>query len=413
MLLCASCGHQVPEVACFCPMCGEPTGAEPIDLSRVFTQPRQGVLCPGCSQRTQPEGDYCMWCGFRLDSLGEGTDPRVGHVSEAITAVGAPPLGTTVNQAVRPPGGGGRPLLVAIIAGLVVALGVVGVMLVAALKRAESLAAVVSQGVSSASESSPAALRYAEALDHLEQGRHEEAEVMLRAALLAEPRHVEARRKLEEVRERAQVSLNAGRARDDLLGRDFEGALQAVNRIPIERLEADPELVALRARVRAAYLEHHLGQSSLAEKGGDLQSAEAHLLTVLALEADHVLARARLEELRTRLTRSQRRAGPARPAASELAELSPDLNAEQLVRRASEASQRGNYLLAIESLQRAIKLKPEDTDLLRLLGNAYALEGRRGEALRQYRRYLEVCPNCVYTQTVRAAVRAFEEMGVR
>ncbi|HSA23792.1 MAG TPA: hypothetical protein P5076_20190, partial [Myxococcota bacterium] len=264
MFSCEGCGQDIPEQAVHCPYCGAQCGDGPADPSSIFTQPRKGLLCPGCGQRTLQEGDYCMWCGFRLDSLAETTDGGGTPALDQVTEVQGRVLDGT--HKARPAGGGNtKAVLVAVILGLSIALVVVLLMLLAAQRSLASLTAQASAQAEAQDDLGPAEARYLEAMDYTEQGRWEDAAVMLRAALLADPRHAAARAKLEEVELQAQVAGNARLAKDDLEAKDFDGALQAVNRLPPDALEKDPELLKLRARVRDEYRKHHLSEASLAE----------------------------------------------------------------------------------------------------------------------------------------------------
>ena len=68
------------------------------------------------------------------------------------------------------------------------------------------------------------------------------------------------------------------------------------------------------------------------------------------------------------------------------------LHAEKNIEVGNYYMKKGNYDAAIERFQEAARLKPNFARPYRLLGEAYEKKGDKAEAVKAYRKYLEILP---------------------
>ncbi|MFY9585068.1 MAG: tetratricopeptide repeat protein [Candidatus Acidiferrales bacterium] len=68
------------------------------------------------------------------------------------------------------------------------------------------------------------------------------------------------------------------------------------------------------------------------------------------------------------------------------------LHAEKNIEVGNYYMKKGNYDAAIERFQEAARLKPNFARPYRLLGEAYEKKGDKAEAMKAYRKYLEILP---------------------
>jgi len=66
------------------------------------------------------------------------------------------------------------------------------------------------------------------------------------------------------------------------------------------------------------------------------------------------------------------------------------------------------YTQAREALERALRLAPEEHELLRQIGACRAMQGDREGAYEAYREYTRQCPGCMYAPQVRSIIRDYE-----
>ena len=63
---------------------------------------------------------------------------------------------------------------------------------------------------------------------------------------------------------------------------------------------------------------------------------------------------------------------------------------------------------ALAKYRQALKERPDDHDVYRLMGAAYALKGERKEAYKLYKQYVERCPACMHAPSVRKILQDYE-----
>ena len=62
---------------------------------------------------------------------------------------------------------------------------------------------------------------------------------------------------------------------------------------------------------------------------------------------------------------------------------------------------------AITAYHKALKLNPSDSELLRLLGSAYAASGNPPKAYAYYKKFITQCPKCKYAHGVREILKNY------
>jgi predicted RNA-binding Zn-ribbon protein involved in translation (DUF1610 family) len=61
VIICASCGAQIPTGSKFCLSCGKPVGPA------VQQQPHGAAFCPNCGEAQLPNARFCQKCGVKLN----------------------------------------------------------------------------------------------------------------------------------------------------------------------------------------------------------------------------------------------------------------------------------------------------------------------------------------------------------
>lgn len=95
-------------------------------------------------------------------------------------------------------------------------------------------------------------------------------------------------------------------------------------------------------------------------------------------------------------------------ATQQEAEFDP-LKAEKNLEVGKYYLRRGNYDAAIDRLKDSIRYKSNYAEPHRLLGEAYEKKGEREEAVRYYKKYLEILPSAEDVEKVRKRIEKLAE----
>ncbi len=106
--------------------------------------------------------------------------------------------------------------------------------------------------------------------------------------------------------------------------------------------------------------------------------------------------------------RGRTRPEPSPSPATEPATPEPAVDVSALSREGTQALVRGQLSVAIEKFRQVTRHAPRNARAWRSLGFAYERLGRRGQAARAYRRYLEIAPSAPDASSVRERLQGLD-----
>ncbi len=276
-------------------------------------------------------------------------------------------------------------------------------------------------------DASPEATAKTEAADYFKQGAEKMttsdwklAEQLFQSALRLDPDHKGAQEMLARVIQEKEGATLIEQANKAIGAQDWDEAWDLLSQVP-EGTQAAKEAALKKPVVLKRYRGFHLNKAALMEKNGKLKEAIKHLDTILYVDPENYMAKTRKEKLAKRLAAASRK--PPRVRKTPEPDDKPEhkkpgrssggrktAKAAELRNQGTEAYKKGNYAQAITSYQKALKANPKDHELHRLLGSVWARMGKRKKAYQAYRKYVQVCPKCMYAPTVRKILEDYEKL---
>jgi len=261
-----------------------------------------------------------------------------------------------------------------------------------------------------------AADKFQEGLNIMKTGDWRAARAAFQATLAIEADHKGAVAMLEKVNAEQQGAELLAKAKAAIEERDWDLAFESLNEVA-EGIQAAPEAGKLKPEVQRKWVFMHINQADLLMNGGkkdQLQDAMKHLETVLVVEPGNFTAKDKLKKARAKLASASgvrppagRDGGEDRPPAADSS--SKRKRAKELADKATAAYKKKQYREAQTALQEALKLTPTNYELHRQLGACHAMEGEMGKAYVHYRKYVQLCPTCMYVPQVRKIIQQYED----
>ncbi len=100
------------------------------------------------------------------------------------------------------------------------------------------------------------------------------------------------------------------------------------------------------------------------------------------------------------------------PAGALKASSGDKAKGKDLRKKATRQYKAGKLKLALENYQLALEHNPRDHELHRLIGSVNARLGNRKAAYRAYKTYVQVCPKCMYTPSVKKILEDYETLSI-
>ncbi len=244
------------------------------------------------------------------------------------------------------------------------------------------------------------------------------AEQALRSCTKLDPAHKACQQMLEKVLREKESGTLLAEANKAIERKDWDQALELIAEIP-EATDVYKQAAGKRNEVIKKYRGLHLNRANQLEKSGKLRDAVQEYDKVLAVDSDNYLAKSKRDKLKRRIAAAVRKPRP--PRGGKGAEGGRDRRAGQgggsrqersaeIRGQGVEAYKRKQYSKAISLYKKALRVYPRDYELHRLLGSAYAMLGNRKQAYHQYKKYVKLCPKCMYTPAVRKFLADYEKL---
>lgn len=263
-------------------------------------------------------------------------------------------------------------------------------------------------------------------LEHMKTAEWGAAEKSYREVLALEPDHKAATAMLEKVTAEQAAAGSLEKAKKAIEDKDWDAAWDSINEVS-EGSQAFQEASRLRAEVQRKYSFHHLNKADLLEKGGkksQLEEAVKHLDTVLLVDPGNYMAQEKRRKLQARLAGGGKQPPPPgvapdkpRPPVAPPGEdrvgagktkRAADQRAAEQFEKAMAAFKKKQFREANTLLQETYKLTPTNHELLRQIGTCYVHEGKVDKAYEYYRKYVQLCPKCMYAPKVREMINQYE-----
>ncbi|HSA23313.1 MAG TPA: FHA domain-containing protein [Myxococcota bacterium] len=261
-----------------------------------------------------------------------------------------------------------------------------------------------------------AADRFQDGLNLMKTGEWKAAEAAFQATLALEADHKGARAMLEKVQAENQSAELLTKAKKAIDEKDWDLAYYSLNDVG-EGTQSFPEAEKLKPEVQRKFIFFHLNKADLLLNGGkkdQVQEAIKHIEVVLLVEPNNFPAKEKMKKAQAMLAG---RTGVKPPAVVDGGEDRPPSGGDQaskrkrakeLTEKAAAAYKKKQYREALTALQEALKLTPTNFELHRQMGTCYAMLGDQDKASVHYRKYVQLCPSCMYAPQVRKIIADFE-----
>lgn len=270
----------------------------------------------------------------------------------------------------------------------------------------------------SATPESEAQDYFEQAMAQMKQKEWGLAEQALRSCTKLDPAHKACQQMLEKVLREKEAGTLLVEANKAIERKEWDQALELITEIP-EATHAYKLAAGKRTEVIKKYRGLHLNRANQLEQAGKLRGAVEEYDKVLAVDPDNYLAKSKRDKLKRRMAAAARKPRPQRggkggeggrdrrvgQGGGSRQERSAELRGQGV-----EAYKRKQYSKAISLYKKALRIYPRDYELHRLLGSAYAMLGNRKQAYHQYKKYVKLCPKCMYTPAVRKFLADYEKL---
>ena len=244
------------------------------------------------------------------------------------------------------------------------------------------------------------------------------AEQALRSCIKLDPAHKACQQMLDKVLREKEAGTLLTEANKAIERKEWDQALELISEVP-EATQAYKLAAGKRTEVIKKYRGLHLNRARQLEQAGKLRGAVEEYDKVLAVDPDNYLAKSKRDKLQRRIAAAARKPRP--PRGGKGAEGGRDRRlghgggsrqdrSAELRGQGVEAYKRKQYSKAISLYKKALRVYPRDYELHRLLGSAYAMLGNRKQAYHQYKKYVKLCPKCMYTPAVRKFLADYENL---
>ncbi len=259
---------------------------------------------------------------------------------------------------------------------------------------------------------------YEQGKKKLEAGDLAAAEAKLREALSKAPKHVQAKRLMEDVERERKAEKKLDEIKKAVAIGRYDRAWKMLSSVPAGTKAAE-QAKEMQPGLLEQYKAFLLQEASQAKEASELEEALIYLDQVLGLEPDNTFAihlKQSVLGLQKKSATQNSQAGETVRAkaggskAEKIGRRNRNTETNRLMNKAMQAFEAGRYPESITHLKEVIWLNPAHCSALKNIATCYAREEQMSEAESYYQKFVDMCPRHKDVEQVQLILDQVQQM---